>query len=54
MAKSKDTSLSSVLFQKYFPGSFGAGPGASIANLLNNNQLKSVLVAEDYPGTTIP
>jgi hypothetical protein len=51
---SKDTSLVSVLAQKYFPGSFGATTATSIANILNNNKLKSVLVAADYPGTTIP
>jgi hypothetical protein len=52
---SKDAKLASVLTRDRFPGSFGTPfPAASIAKVLSEGRLTSVLVAGDYPNTTIP
>ncbi len=50
---STDASLPSVLAVKKFPGSFPSVPipGESIANLLNEGKISSVLAAASFPNT---
>jgi hypothetical protein len=53
---SPNTQLASVLTKKRFPGAFVGEPipTTSIADILNDAKLSSVLVKADFPNAGIP